>query len=169
MKHRPGQYLPDCMVQYPSRQPSLYTSPSEPEISRNMQMMSFQCMNRLISFTYLSLPLSSYLNLTVSRLFNFTVYRVKEIRRFSKCCFFFRFTTKFFDTFFVSPCICVLRQSHEAPRYSVFSSLLSLPAPNILLSTLFSDRLCLCSSIIAKDQVILPYKTGQVIVLYILI
>jgi hypothetical protein len=63
----------------------------------------------------------------------------------------------------------VLRQSHEAPRYSVFSSLLSLPAPNILLSTLFSDRLCLCSSIIAKDQVILPYKTGQVIVLYILI
>jgi hypothetical protein len=42
--------------------------------------------------------------------------------------------------------------------------------PNILLSTLFSDTLNLCSSLNVRDQVSHPYKTtGKIIVLYILI
>jgi hypothetical protein len=46
----------------------------------------------------------------------------------------------------------------------------SLSGPHILLSTLFSNTLSLCSSFIVRDQVPCPYKTtGKVIVLYILI
>ena len=46
----------------------------------------------------------------------------------------------------------------------------SLLGPNILLNTLFSNTLSLCSSRNVKDQVSHPYKTtGKIIVLYILI
>ena len=42
--------------------------------------------------------------------------------------------------------------------------------PNILLSTLFSNTLSLCSSLNVSDQVSHPYKTtGRIIVLHILI
>jgi hypothetical protein len=42
--------------------------------------------------------------------------------------------------------------------------------PNILLSTLFSNTLSLCSSLNVRDQVSHPYRTtGKIIVLYILI
>jgi len=44
----------------------------------------------------------------------------------------------------------------------------SLLGPNILLNTLFSNTLSLCSSLNVKDQVSHPYKTrGKIIVLYI--
>jgi len=46
----------------------------------------------------------------------------------------------------------------------------SLLGPNILLNTLFSNTLSLCSSDNVRDQVPHPYKTrGKIIVLYILI
>jgi hypothetical protein len=46
----------------------------------------------------------------------------------------------------------------------------SLSGPNILLSTLFSNTLNLCSSLYVKYQVSHPYKiAGKIIVLYILI
>ena len=65
-------------------------------------------------------------------------------------------------------------------QYSSFSSSLcsflhsavtsSLLSQNSLLSTLFSNTLCLCSSLNVSDQVSHPYKTtGRIIVLYILI
>jgi hypothetical protein len=45
----------------------------------------------------------------------------------------------------------------------------SLLGPNILLSTLFSDTLSLCSSLNIRDQVSHPYKTtGRIMVFYIL-
>jgi hypothetical protein len=44
----------------------------------------------------------------------------------------------------------------------------SLFSPNILLSTLFSNTLSLCSSLNVRDQVSHPYRiTGKIIVLYI--
>jgi hypothetical protein len=46
----------------------------------------------------------------------------------------------------------------------------SLLGPNILLNTLFSKTLSLCSSFKVRDQVWHPYSTiGKIIVLYILI
>jgi hypothetical protein len=52
-------------------------------------------------------------------------------------------------------------------HYRVASSLLG---PNILLSTLFSNTLSLCSSLSVRDQVSHPYKiTGKIILLYTLI
>ena len=45
----------------------------------------------------------------------------------------------------------------------------SLLGPNILLNTLFSNILSLRSSLNVSDQVSHPYKTGKIIVLYILI
>jgi hypothetical protein len=43
----------------------------------------------------------------------------------------------------------------------------SLFGPNILLSTLFSNTLSLCSSLNVRDQVSHPYRTiGKIIVLY---
>jgi hypothetical protein len=46
----------------------------------------------------------------------------------------------------------------------------SLFGPKILLSTLFSNNLSLCSSLNVRDQVSHPYRTtGKIIVLYILI
>jgi hypothetical protein len=52
-------------------------------------------------------------------------------------------------------------------HYSVTSSLLG---PNILLNTLFSNNLSLCSSFSVSKQLSKPYKTmGNIIVLYILI
>jgi hypothetical protein len=43
----------------------------------------------------------------------------------------------------------------------------SLLGPNILLSTLFSNTLNLCSSLSVRDQVSHPYRTtGKIIVLY---
>jgi hypothetical protein len=46
----------------------------------------------------------------------------------------------------------------------------SLLDPNILLSTLFSNTLSICSSLSVRDQVSHPYKTiGKITVLYILI
>ena len=47
--------------------------------------------------------------------------------------------------------------------------ILSLLGKNILFNTLFSNTLCLCSSLNISDQVSHPYKTtGKIIVLYIL-
>jgi hypothetical protein len=46
----------------------------------------------------------------------------------------------------------------------------SLFGPNILLSTLFSNTLSLCSSLNVRDQVSHPYRTtGKILVSYILI
>jgi hypothetical protein len=46
----------------------------------------------------------------------------------------------------------------------------SLFGQNILLNTLFSNTLSLCSSLNIRDQVLHPYRTtGKIIVLYILI
>jgi len=45
----------------------------------------------------------------------------------------------------------------------------SLLGPNILLNTLFSNTLSLCSSLSVSDQVSHPHKTRKIIVLYILI
>jgi len=46
----------------------------------------------------------------------------------------------------------------------------SLPGPNILLNTMFSNTLSFLSSGNVNDQVSHPYKTtGKIIVLYILI
>jgi hypothetical protein len=46
----------------------------------------------------------------------------------------------------------------------------SLLGPNILLSTLFSNTISLCSSLNVRVQVLHPYRTtGKIIVLYILI
>jgi hypothetical protein len=45
----------------------------------------------------------------------------------------------------------------------------SLLCPNILLRTLFSNTLSLCSYLNVRDQVSHPYKTtGRIMVLYIL-
>jgi phosphate starvation-inducible membrane PsiE len=45
----------------------------------------------------------------------------------------------------------------------------SLLVPNILLRTLFSNTLSLCSSLSVRDQVSHPYKTtGRIMILYIL-
>jgi hypothetical protein len=60
-----------------------------------------------------------------------------------------------------SPSLC---SALQAPATS------TLLGPNILLSTLFSDTLNLCSSHSVTDQVTHPYKTmGKIMVLYILI
>ena len=45
----------------------------------------------------------------------------------------------------------------------------SLFGPNIILNTLFSDTLSLCSYLNVSDQVSHPYKTGKIVVPYILI
>jgi hypothetical protein len=46
----------------------------------------------------------------------------------------------------------------------------SLLDPNIILSTLFTNTLNLCSSLNVRDQVSHPYKTtGKSLILYILI
>ena len=62
---------------------------------------------------------------------------------------------------------------NSAPHYALFFHSpvnLSLLGPNILLSTLFSNTLSLCSSLNVSDQVSHSYKTtGKIIVLYILI
>jgi len=50
----------------------------------------------------------------------------------------------------------------EAPHYAIFSSLLPFPAflcPNILLSTLFSNTLNICSFLGVTEQVSCPWKT----------
>jgi hypothetical protein len=50
-----------------------------------------------------------------------------------------------------------------APRHAIFSTLLSLhpSGPNILLSTLFSNILNLCSSFNVRDQDSDPYKSKK--------
>jgi hypothetical protein len=49
-------------------------------------------------------------------------------------------------------------------------SVFSLLGPNILLNTVFSKTLSLCSSLKVRDQVSHPYSTiGKITVLYILI
>ena len=61
----------------------------------------------------------------------------------------------------LSSSLCNFLQSPVTP---------SLLGPNILLNTLFSNTLNLCSSLNVSDQVSHPYKTtGKIIVLYILI
>jgi hypothetical protein len=53
---------------------------------------------------------------------------------------------------------CAKSSSYEAPHYS----------PNILLSTLFSNTLSLCSSLNIRDHVLHPYSsTCKIIILYI--
>jgi polysaccharide pyruvyl transferase WcaK-like protein len=55
--------------------------------------------------------------------------------------------------------------SYEAPHYAVFSSS-SLFGPDILLNTLFSKTLSLCSSLNVRDQVSHSYRTtGKIVVL----
>jgi len=59
---------------------------------------------------------------------------------------------------------------HAAPHYAVFFQSTvnsSFLGPNILLSTLFSNTVSLCSPLNMRDQVSHPYKTaGNTIVLY---
>jgi hypothetical protein len=58
----------------------------------------------------------------------------------------------------LSSSLCIL-------LYSPVTS--SLLGPNIVLSTLFSNTLSLCSSLSVRDQVSHPYKTtGKITVLY---
>jgi hypothetical protein len=53
-------------------------------------------------------------------------------------------------------------------QLSPFPVISTLSGPNILLSTLFSNTLCLCSFFDVGDQVSHPYKTtGGIMVLYI--
>jgi hypothetical protein len=77
----------------------------------------------------------------------------------------------------ILPCLVTLIFGEE---YKLWSSLLcsflqypvtsSLVVTNILLSTLFSNTLILCSSLYVRDQVSHPYRTtGKIIFLYILI
>jgi hypothetical protein len=55
-------------------------------------------------------------------------------------------------------------------QFSPLSRHLISLGPNILLSTLFSNTLSLCSSLNVRDQFAHPYRTtGKIIVLYILI
>jgi hypothetical protein len=55
-------------------------------------------------------------------------------------------------------------------QFSPVSLTSSLFSPNILLNTLFSNTLSLCSFLNVRDQVSHPYgTTGKIIVLYILI
>jgi hypothetical protein len=56
-------------------------------------------------------------------------------------------------------------------HYAIFSMMSSyLLGPNVLLNTLFSKPLSLCSSLKVRDQVSHPYSTtGKITVLYILI
>jgi hypothetical protein len=58
-------------------------------------------------------------------------------------------------------------KSYEA-HYAVFSNLVSssLFGPNILLNTLFSNTLSLCSSLNVWDQVSHPYRTTDKIMVY---
>jgi len=65
----------------------------------------------------------------------------------------------------------VKRTSYDAPHCSHLQppATSSLLDPNILLSTLFSDTLNLCSSLSVRDQYLYPYKTRGKIVSYILI
>ena len=69
----------------------------------------------------------------------------------------------------------IFGEKYRSLRYSLCSFLHSpvtsfLLVPNILLSTLFSNTLSLCSSLNVSDQVSHPYKTtGKIIFLYILI
>jgi len=66
----------------------------------------------------------------------------------------------------------VLNEQYRSLSFSVFSFLhspvtSSLLGPNILLNTLFSNTLSLCSSLNVSDQVSHPYKTpGKIIVPY---
>ena len=61
-----------------------------------------------------------------------------------------------------------LSSSLRSFLYSAVTS--SLLGPNILLNTLFSDTLRLCSFLSVSDQVAYQYKTtGKIVVLYILI
>jgi hypothetical protein len=54
-------------------------------------------------------------------------------------------------------------------QLSPFSHYFSFLGPDILLSTLFSSTLSLCSCLNDRDQVSHPYKTtGKIMVLYIL-
>jgi hypothetical protein len=53
-------------------------------------------------------------------------------------------------------------------QLSPFSRHLIPLRSNILLRTLFSNTLSLCSSLSVRDQVSHPYKTGRIMVLYIL-
>jgi hypothetical protein len=63
--------------------------------------------------------------------------------------------------------------SYEAPHDAFFFKppvTSSLFSPNILLSTLFSNTLSLCSYLNVREQVWHPYKTtGKIIIFYILI
>jgi hypothetical protein len=62
------------------------------------------------------------------------------------------------SSLFLSPVeYLVSSTEHEAPRYVVFSTPL-LSRPNILLSTLFSNTLSLCSALSVTDQAAHPYK-----------
>jgi predicted transporter len=57
-----------------------------------------------------------------------------------------------------------------APPISTSHKLIALLGTNILLTILFSNTLCLCSTHNAKNKVSHSYKTtGKIIVLYILI
>jgi hypothetical protein len=66
----------------------------------------------------------------------------------------------------------------SAEEYKIWSSSLctflhsrvtSSPyGPNILLKTLFSNILSLCSSLNVRDQILHSYRTGRIMVLYIL-
>ncbi|PNF16879.1 hypothetical protein B7P43_G06072, partial [Cryptotermes secundus] len=62
--------------------------------------------------------------------------------------------------------IIILGEEYNFLQPPVTSSLFG---PNILLNTLFSNTISLCSFLNARDQVSYPYRTtGKIIVLYIL-
>jgi hypothetical protein len=80
----------------------------------------------------------------------------------------------------------ILRRAHLIPLdlltliifYEAYklgtSSLCSLPhppttssGPNVLLSTLFSNTLNLCSSLSVTDQISHPYRTSKIMILHI--
>jgi hypothetical protein len=73
------------------------------------------------------------------------------------------------------PEACIYTNTHKSRSSSLCSFLhppvtSSLFGPNILLTTLFSNTLSLCSTLNVRDQVSKPYRTaGKIIALYSLI
>jgi len=58
-----------------------------------------------------------------------------------------------------------------ATRYAIFQPPVTstLLRPNILLSTLFSNTLSLCSSVSVRERASHPYKTDKITALYIFV
>jgi hypothetical protein len=101
--------------------------------------------------------------------FRFSNQNIVSILHLSYACYMPRYLI-FLD--WVTLIILVKCTSYEALQYNLLQppATSSLLVRNILLSTLYSHNLNLCSSLSVRDQVSHPYKTtSKLIVLYIII